>query len=270
MVSARRASSPGSFARAAIDIVPSRCSSAARSFSATVDLPLPVSLSARSTLASADAVPDVNATKSKPIARTRATTGSSIERTRSASWARSRERRRIGARAGLGQADDAELQRRRVVQLLRVGEDDLERAAAEIEQRHPPLAEVQRAARAQVDEARLLVAADDADVDARLVARRAHELAAVLGLAHRAGRDRHQRVDVVAIGDAAKRAQGVQPAPEHLGRDHPVVQGRVAEPDHLLGAVEHVDVPARSDVRHDQVERVRADVERGDPHRPLR
>jgi hypothetical protein len=88
-VSARLASS--SLVRAASDIVPSRCSSAARSFRATVDFPLPVSLSARRTLASADAVPDVNATKSKPIARTRATTGSSIDRTRSTRCARSRE-----------------------------------------------------------------------------------------------------------------------------------------------------------------------------------
>ncbi len=132
--------------------------------------------------------------------------------------------RRIGAGEALGQADDAQLQRRRVVELLRVGEDDLQRAAAEIEQRHPPLAQVQRTARPQVDEPRLLVAADDADVDARLVAGGAHELTAVLRLANGAGRDRHQRVDLVPIGDAPQRLQRVQAAPEHLGRDDALVQ----------------------------------------------
>ena len=177
------------------------------------------SLSARSTPASADAVPDANATKSKPIARMRAMTGSSSERTRSASCARSRD---VGG-SEHGQLSvrrmTPELQRRREVQLLRVGEDRLERATAEIEQRDAALAQVERAARAQIDEPRLLVAADDANVDACLVARRAHELAAVLRLAHGAGRDRHQRVDVVPVGDAPQRAQRIQAAAEHLGRD---------------------------------------------------
>ncbi len=174
--------------------------------------------------------------------------------------------RRIGAGAALGQADDAQLERGGEVELLRVGEDDLQRAAAQIEQRHAPLAEVERAARAEVDEARLLVAADDADVDPRLVAGRAHELAAVLRLAHGAGRHRHQRVDLVAVGDPAQRAQRIQPAPEHLGRDDPLVQGRVAQPHHLLGAVEHVDPAPRLDVGDDEVERVGPHVQRGDTH----
>ncbi len=99
-----------------------------------------------------------------------------------------------------------------------------------------------------------------------LVARGAHELAAVLRLAHGAGRHRHQRVDLVPVGDPAQRAQRVEPAPKHLGRDDPLVQGRVAEPHHLLGAVEHVDAAARLDVGDDEVERVGPHVEGGDTH----
>ena len=129
-------------------------------------------------------------------------------------------------------------------------------------ERDATLAEVQGAARPQVDEPRLLVAADDADVDARFVAGGAHELTAVLRLTHGAGRDRHQRVDLVAIDDPAQRAQGVQPAPKHLGGDDPLVQGRVAQPDHLLGPVQDVDAAAGLDLGHHEVERVGSDIQR--------
>ena len=133
-------------------------------------------------------------------------------------------RGRVRDGTGLGEANDAQLERGREVQLLRVGEHDLERAAAQIEQGHAPLAEVERAARAEVDEPGLLVAADDADVDAHLVARRPHELAAVLRLAHGARRHRDQRVGLVAVGDAAQELQRVERAPKHLGRDDARVQ----------------------------------------------
>jgi hypothetical protein len=210
-------------------------------------------LSARSTLESADARDDRIEHRAHALGQLRALARAG----------------RIGARAGLRQPDHPQLQRRRVVQLLGVGEDHLERAASQVDLGEALLAEIDRAARAQVDEPRLLVAADDADVDARLVARRAHELAAVLGLAHSAGGDGGQRVDVVAIGDAAERPQRVQPAPEHLRRDDAVVERRVAEADHLLRTVEHVDVPAGADIRDDEVKRVRTDVERGDAHLPI-
>ena len=99
-----------------------------------------------------------------------------------------------------------------------------------------------------------------------LVAGGAHELTAVLRLADGAGRDRHQRVDLVAVGDAPQRLQRVQPAPEHLGRDDALVQGRVAQPDHLLGAIEDVDAPTGLDVGHHQVERVGPNIQGSDTH----
>ncbi len=60
-------------------------------------------------------------------------------------------------------------------------------------------AEVERPSRPKLDEVRLLVASDNGDVDADLVARGAQELVAVLRLAHAARRDDVRFVVVSAI-----------------------------------------------------------------------
>ncbi len=176
-------------------------------------------------------------------------------------------RGRVGHRRLLADPDDPQLQRRRRVALLRVGEDHLDRAAAQIEQGHAPLAQIQAAAGAQVDQARLLVAANDADLDADLVAHGAHELAAVLGLAHRAGGDGDQGVGLVAVGDAAQGAQRRQAALEDLGRDDAGAQRGVAQAHHLLGPVADLDAPAGFHLGDDQVEGVGSDIQGGNAHK---
>jgi hypothetical protein len=112
---------------------------------------------------------------------------------------------------------------------------------------------------------RLFLTADDAHVDAELVAHGASELTAVLRLAHGARRHGDERVGLVAIGDALERAERVEPAAKDVGRDHAAPQ-RLAEPHHFLGAIEDLHAPARIHVRNDEVKRVRSDVECGDSH----
>src|SRR5262249_21356453 len=104
----------------------------------------------------------------------------------------------------LGEGQDAGLQRRRGVGLVRVTDDELDRAATDVHHERTLAAEVQRRAGAQVDEVRFFVATDDGELDTGLVANDAHEVAAVLGFADGRRRDRDDRVDAGALGDAAE------------------------------------------------------------------
>src|SRR5207248_1408791 len=107
--------------------------------------------------------------------------------------------------------------------------------------------------------------ADDGELDARLVAHHAHEVAAVLGLAHGAGGDGDEGVDAGALGLAAKATDAVGGAGEGIGGDH-ALEGRVAEADHVLGAIEGVDLTVGADPGDEQVDGVGADVEGRDLH----
>ncbi len=173
--------------------------------------------------------------------------------------------RRVGRLPFVAQPEDPELERNGEVALARVGQNELGRSAADVEERDAAAREIERVARAEVNEVRFFRAADDADVDAELVAHGAHEFAAVLRFAHRACGNGDERVGLMTIGDALERSKRVEPAPKDVGRDHPVFQ-RFAESHHFFGAIEDLHASAGIDVRYDEVKRVRSDVERGDSH----
>ena len=46
----------------------------------------------------------------------------------------------------------------------------------------------------------------------------------------------------------------------------PVVNGATAQPHHLLDAVDHLEVTLGGDIGNDHVDRIRTDVDRGQPH----
>ena len=174
-------------------------------------------------------------------------------------------RDRIAERIEIEQAQDAELERGGVVRLARVADDELDRAAADVDDERLLAAEVDGGARAEIDEARLLLAADDGELDAGLVAHHAHEVAAVLRLAHRRGGDGDDGVDAGALGLRAVAADALGGAGEGVGRDH-ALERRVAEPHHLLGAIERLDLAVGRDAGDEQVDAVGPDVEGGDLH----
>ena len=78
--------------------------------------------------------------------------------------------RRIGRLPLVAQAQDAELQRYREVTLASVGENELGRSTADVEERPGGRPDRSALRAPEVDEVRFLLAADDAHVDAELVA----------------------------------------------------------------------------------------------------
>ena len=93
----------------------------------------------------------------------------------------------------LGVADDAGLERGVEVDLRAVADDQLGRAAADVDR---PASARGAAARggAQVGEARLLLAVEDPGREREALAQLGDEGAAVVGVADRAGRDRVDRL----------------------------------------------------------------------------
>ena len=79
------------------------------------------------------------------------------------------------------------------------------------------------------------------------------------------GGDGDDGVDAGALGLPAKAADAVGGAGERVGRDH-ALERRVAEPHHLLGAIERLDLAVGRDAGDEQVDAVGPDVEGGDLH----
>ena len=94
------------------------------------------------------------------------------------------------------------------------------------------------------------------------------ELAAVLGLARRAGGDGDDLVDPVRFGQTPEFRQHLERRVHRLRRERPAVEAAGAEPDHLLFAVDDLERQVRADLHHDHVDGVGADVDGGYAHYP--
>ena len=117
-----------------------------------------------------------------------------------------------------------------------------------------------------MDEAGLLEPRDDAHTQAELIEDPLDELAAVSGLAHRAGRHRADTGDPVPRRDALERLEGAETAVHGRFLETARRQALLAQPHHLFGAVEHDEVPIGTGLRHDHVDRVASDVDGRDAH----
>ena len=110
------------------------------------------------------------------------------------------------------------------------------------------------------------VPGDDARADAGLPVDRREELAAVLGFAHGARRDRDDLVDPVRLGQPPELRQHLQRGVHRLGRQRPAVEAAGAQADHFLLAVDDLEGEIGPHLHDDHVERVGADVDGGDAH----
>jgi hypothetical protein len=104
--------------------------------------------------------------------------------------------------------------------LFGVAHQTLDRSAAHVEKRNLVLVQIQRLARAPVDERGLLEWIEHLDREPHLALHGSHELGAVARLANGAGGDRHRALGPVLISQAAQLAQSLQSAREAvLGND---------------------------------------------------
>jgi hypothetical protein len=116
-------------------------------------------------------------------------------------------------------------------------------------------------------EAGLGEAVDHLDLDACLTLDAVDELVAVGGEADRAGRAGDDLGDAGGVGEHAHRAHGAHGEVGGGGRDPTPAAHVVTEAQHLLLAGERGEAPVGMDVGDEQVEGIRAEVERRDAHR---
>ena len=122
---------------------------------------------------------------------------------------------------------------------------------------------------AEMDEARLLDAGDDLYVDARLLPGASDEVVVVLRLPHRARRDRSDRRGF-GFRDATHVREGSDAPVDGVGGEALHVAGTRAEADHLALPRHHIEAIVRCYPRDDEVDRVGADVDRGQRRVTLR
>ena len=171
----------------------------------------------------------------------------------------------VAEHESLGHPQDAELLGYRPFHLRPRPHDQLHAAAPDVQHRRAPALEVHAVERGQVDEPGLLLSRHDLRVEADLAGHPLQEVLAVGRLAHGGGGDHQQLVDPVHVREPLVLAQGVEPAP-HGGGGKPAARERpLAEPHHLLLAVDDVE-PARAALHDDHVNGVAAEVDGRDPH----
>ena len=145
-------------------------------------------------------------------------------------------------------------------------ERDLHAAAADVDHHCARAADVDAVHGGLVDETRFFGAGDDHRPDAGFALDAREELAAVAGFAGGAGRHRENLVDAVRIGEPPEGRQRLQRRRHRLSRERAAVEAARAEPDHELLAVDDLEGEIRADAHDDHVNRVGADIDRGDAH----
>ena len=163
----------------------------------------------------------------------------------------------------VGQPDRSQLEAAGGEHLSPLADQDLGRAAADVAQEQPAVEHRHGLQHAEVDEAGLLHAGDDLDLDARLLPRRGDELGVVLRLPDRARGDRPDR-SAVDVGDLLHAAQRLHAPGDGVGLQSLHVTPAGAEAHHLLLAGDDLEAVLARHPGHDEVEAVGADVDGGE------
>jgi hypothetical protein len=167
---------------------------------------------------------------------------------------------RLVAEEALGEADGAELEAARLEHATGPAENELGAAAADVDQHDLLIEDGHRLQHTQVDEPGLLDPGDHLDLDAGLRPGALEEDVAVLRFAHGTRRDRVHS----GAGDLRHLAEALQrldAAVDGRRLQHLHVARARAQAHHLLLAVDDLEAGAVEGARHEQVDRVRADVD---------
>ena len=166
----------------------------------------------------------------------------------------------------LSQANDADLRALRDLDLRRGAERELDAAPADVDDGGATVRDVDAVDGGPVDQAGLLGARDHLDPHPSALPDRGQKLAAVVGLAHRAGGRGNDLVDIVRLGEPLEFRERLQRGRHgSLGERAPSETART-ETHHLLLAVDDLEGEVGTHLHDDHVDRVGADVDGGDAH----
>jgi hypothetical protein len=175
-------------------------------------------------------------------------------------------RERIAVDELRGERADPEVLARRVLQPAGVADHDLDAAAAEVEAQRRRGLEEHAGADGAEDQLGFTRPADHLDADAGLGLDLVHHLAAVGRAPQRARAAGHDLVGPGGVGELTEPADHGHRGIGGVVGDAPVAGDQVAEPEHLLLRDDGLESALGPDLRHDQVERVRSQVECGHAH----
>jgi hypothetical protein len=150
--------------------------------------------------------------------------------------------RRIIGQELLGEARDAQLEAAHPHRLAIADHHQLDAAAADIDQQMGSAFEPHRMTRGDENEACFLGAGNDFHLDAGFAPDAGHKVSAVLGLAHRAGRNRARPIDVAKFDELLEVAEGADREVHRFLAEGSGFEGAPAEANGLLDAVDDIDV----------------------------
>ncbi len=173
---------------------------------------------------------------------------------------------RIGPDEAFGKADDARLEALSQLEPPGGPERDLDAAAANVDHDRGGGADVDAVGGGQVDQPGLFRAGNQLDPDARFAGDIRDEVAAVVCLTGGACRRREDLVDLVRLGQALEPAERVQRRRPRRGGQAAPIEAAGSEPHHVFLAIHDLEREVRTDLDHDHVDGVGADVYGGDAH----
>ena len=172
-------------------------------------------------------------------------------------------RRRVALGVAVGQADHAERQAFGQEHPRAVGDDELGRAPADVDEEERVVGRRELAAHGEVDEAGLLLAGDHVHADAGALPDGGDEVVGIGRLADGAGRHGAHDLGARAVGELGQVLDGRRPRLDGLGREHARPQRLAAQAHHLLLAQDDVEGSVFFDVGDEQLDAVGADVDGG-------
>ena len=170
---------------------------------------------------------------------------------------------RLLGEEALAHPDGADLEAAGVEHLAAEADDELGRAAADVDDEDALVEHRNRLEDTEVDEARLLDARDHLDAHPRFLAGALEEFGAVVGLTHRARGD-GVHLCIRGVGDPPEAGEGGDTAVDRLGRQLLHLARARPQPHDLLLAVEDLEAVVARRAGDDEVEAVGPQVDGGD------
>jgi len=146
-------------------------------------------------------------------------------------------------------------------------ERDFNAATTDVDHDGASASHVHAVHRGLVNETRLLGSRNDTRPDAGFMFEPRQEFAAVARLARCAGRGRDNLVDLMRVGDSFELRERLQSSAHRFRRERAAVETSRPQPDHRFFAVDHLERQVRAHANDNHVNRVRADIDGGYPHR---
>jgi hypothetical protein len=174
---------------------------------------------------------------------------------------------RVALDETLGEADHSQLEASTKIYRRASSVRDFHAAATNVDHHRGIARQTDAVDGCEMDEARFLGSGDHARPDSGLVRDRFEEVASIFGFTSCTGGDCNRFVNGMRLGQTSELGQHLERSVHRLWCECPPVETAGAQPDHFFFAIDDLERQIGRYLRHYHVDRVRADVDGGYPHR---